>query len=197
MQKTWKIGFKEIASRASGLPDGYDPDTSWRFPTSNTALFANPNTRRELIDMYRLVGGSLPSLPDFSRPEIGRMILARLNQALSTGEIVALTRRAPSAKAAEGGGGSGSPSASNPSSAAAAPPPSSETSPEKTWIDIQLVDEDGEPIPGERYILKITDGSTREGNLDDSGRVRVNGIDPGTCTVVFPDLDTTEWKRKS
>lgn len=65
----------------------------------------------------------------------------------------------------------------------------------KTWIEFKLVDQDGDPVRGARYRLKITDGSVREGSLDDSGIVRVNGLDPGTCEISFLDYDRTEWHR--
>ena len=60
-----------------------------------------------------------------------------------------------------------------------------------------MLDENGDPVPGERYILKLTDGSVREGTLGEDGRVRVTGIDPGNCVVTFPDIHTKEWWRKS
>ena len=66
---------------------------------------------------------------------------------------------------------------------------------ELTWIEIRLIGEDDKPIPGERYRLELTDGSTREGRLDDKGQARVDGIDPGNCTVTFPALDEEAWVR--
>ncbi|GBC93877.1 hypothetical protein HRbin15_02379 [bacterium HR15] len=64
----------------------------------------------------------------------------------------------------------------------------------KTWIEIELVDEQGNPVPNERYRLKLPDGSIREGRLDANGRARVDGIEPGTALVCFPDLDASEWR---
>jgi hypothetical protein len=64
----------------------------------------------------------------------------------------------------------------------------------KTWIAIQLVGEDGKPIPNVAYRIVLTDGSTREGNLDEEGSARVDGIDPGTCVVTFPELDQEAWQ---
>jgi hypothetical protein len=31
--------------------------------------------------------------------------------------------------------------------------------------------------------------------LDSEGRARVDGIDPGTCKVSFPDRDAKDWKK--
>jgi len=66
----------------------------------------------------------------------------------------------------------------------------------KTWVEFELLDQDGEPVAGAHYRLKITDGSVREGSLNELGRVRVAGIDPGTCEITFLDYDGREWKRK-
>jgi len=65
----------------------------------------------------------------------------------------------------------------------------------KSWIAIKLVDQDGEPVPGEEYRITLPDGSTVEGDLDKGGFARVNGIDPGTCQVSFPTIDRNDWNR--
>jgi hypothetical protein len=64
-----------------------------------------------------------------------------------------------------------------------------------TWIEIRLIGEDDLPIPNERYRVLLPDGSTREGRLDDKGKARVDGIDPGECEVTFPTLDEEAWVR--
>ena len=63
----------------------------------------------------------------------------------------------------------------------------------KTWIEIELKDDAGLPIPNERYKLKLPDGSTQEGTLDGDGRARVDGIEEGSAQVSFPDLGI-DWK---
>jgi hypothetical protein len=65
------------------------------------------------------------------------------------------------------------------------------------WIEIKLVDTEGNPVPGEKYKITLPDGSTvAEGTLDGKGFARVDGIDPGTCKVTFPNLDESVWKPK-
>lgn len=64
-----------------------------------------------------------------------------------------------------------------------------EPDPEKDWIELHLVDDFDQPLAGEKYRLKLADGSVREGRLDASGRARIDGIDPGVCEVTLPDLD--------
>ncbi len=67
---------------------------------------------------------------------------------------------------------------------------------ETTWVEIQLVDGVGEPIPKERYELKLPDGSVQRGTLNYRGRARADGITmPGACMVKFPDLDADAWER--
>ncbi|PZR73832.1 MAG: type VI secretion system tip protein VgrG [Chthoniobacterales bacterium] len=75
-------------------------------------------------------------------------------------------------------------------------PNSEENKQKKHWIEIELVGEDGKPIPGETYLITLPDGKTQDGTLDDKGLARVDGIDPGTCKVTFPNLDKDAWKPK-
>jgi type VI secretion system secreted protein VgrG len=66
---------------------------------------------------------------------------------------------------------------------------------EKTWIEIELVDEEGNPVPGERYEVTLPDGQTvARGTLDENGLARIEGIDPGQCKVTFPNLDQEAWE---
>ncbi len=64
----------------------------------------------------------------------------------------------------------------------------------KTWIEIELVGEDDEPIAGEKYRITLPDGTVDEGTLDTNGWARVQGIDPSTCEISFPDLDRDAWE---
>ena len=64
----------------------------------------------------------------------------------------------------------------------------------KSWIEIELVGEDDEPIPGEKYRITLPDGTVAEGTLDEKGFARVEGFDKGTCKVTFPDLDKGAWE---
>lgn len=66
----------------------------------------------------------------------------------------------------------------------------------KTFIEIELVDEEGNPVAGEDYEVKLPDGSVVDGSLDANGVARVSGIDPGTCQITFPNLDTSAWKSE-
>lgn len=57
------------------------------------------------------------------------------------------------------------------------------------WLEIRLVDDAGQPRAGERFFVELPDGSTRAGRLGSDGTARIEGVEPGTAKVSFPDLD--------
>ena len=63
------------------------------------------------------------------------------------------------------------------------------------WIEIELVDEENQPVPGETYRIELPDGPVVEGNLDSRGRARHEGIVRGSCQITFPNLDKDAWKK--
>lgn len=75
------------------------------------------------------------------------------------------------------------------------PAPPREVRAEKTWIEIELVDDDDPPKPMafKRYRVELPDGSVREAMLDANGMAWLTGIDPGECQVRFPDFDSRDW----
>jgi type VI secretion system secreted protein VgrG len=77
------------------------------------------------------------------------------------------------------------------------PPQTDEEKAKKpSWIEIKLVDEENNPVPGRAYSITLPDGETvAEGTLDEEGFARVDGIDPGSCQITFPDLDKDAWEN--
>ena len=71
----------------------------------------------------------------------------------------------------------------------------SDQSKKTVWIEIELVDKRGKPVPGEAYRVTLPDGTAAEGTLDGKGFARVDGIDPGSCKITFPELEKQAWKR--
>jgi hypothetical protein len=63
-----------------------------------------------------------------------------------------------------------------------------------TWIEVRLVDDDNQPVPHERYRIRLPDSSVMEGTLDGEGKMRVEGILAGQCQVSFPDIDGKDWR---
>jgi hypothetical protein len=58
---------------------------------------------------------------------------------------------------------------------------------EKTFLEIELVDAEGEALAGAKYRAQLPSGLTKKGTLDDQGRARFEKIPPGVCKVSFPD----------
>lgn len=65
----------------------------------------------------------------------------------------------------------------------------------KSWIEIVLVDEEDNPVPGEEYEIVLPDKTVQKGSLDEKGFARVDGVEPGNCEISFPKLDRDAWKR--
>lgn len=74
-------------------------------------------------------------------------------------------------------------------------PPEEDEAEEKTWIEIEMVDEEDEPVPSEKYKVTLPDDTVAEGTLDGNGFARIEGIEPGTCKVTFPKLDAEAWEK--
>jgi uncharacterized protein involved in type VI secretion and phage assembly len=71
------------------------------------------------------------------------------------------------------------------------PPPQ----PATHFIEIQLRDELGNPIVGEKYEITTPDGKLRTGTTDANGHARENNLVAGQCQIKFPRLDTEAWER--
>jgi type VI secretion system secreted protein VgrG len=74
------------------------------------------------------------------------------------------------------------------------PPSEDEPKDELTFIEIELVDDDGKPVANERYEITLPDKSVKSGTLDDKGFARVEEIKPGTCKVTFPERPGQVWE---
>jgi len=64
---------------------------------------------------------------------------------------------------------------------------------EEHWIEIELLDDAGVPVADELYLVELPDGSKLTGRTDSAGKARVEGVDPGTAKVSFPDLDKAAY----
>ena len=192
IRRTWRLGATEIGFRKDLL----EGDVAHPFVGLGEQHLRDPFARKLLAELYQeLRGASLKG--DLTNPTVARQAKRVLDEAFQRGELVAIRRKAEGGVSTQGTPGSNGNSGSSSTSKNNSAPPPSEPASEKTWVDVKLVDEEGEPVSGARYKLKLTDGSTREGTLDASGRVRVSNIDPGTCQIWFPDYDGSEWSRLS
>ncbi len=159
-----------------------DPD-SQRF--LRTFLWEARQSRVEgtLVDVYRALYGAMPADWEFARHDAGRRgpvfdgIARRLESAVRSGALRLRDGRTREVVVPLEG-----------MDEEVLGPEAAPTS----WIEIELVDEAGDPVPEEPYALVTSDGRTRSGTLDWRGRAREEGIVPGDCKVTFTRLH--EWK---
>lgn len=72
----------------------------------------------------------------------------------------------------------------------------SEPTEQKTsWIEMELRDDEGNPVAFERCRIKTTDGRVIERSTGEDGVLHIHGIKPGDCEITFPNLDKEAWGR--
>lgn len=59
----------------------------------------------------------------------------------------------------------------------------------KDWIEVELLDSNGQPVPNQDYILRLPDGTEKRGQLDGDGKARVEDVPPGKFRIVFPNWE--------
>lgn len=63
------------------------------------------------------------------------------------------------------------------------------------WITIRLVDEEGNPVVDEPYMITTPDNVEHTGSTDESGFGHLDGIIEGQCKVCFPNRDRDVWSN--
>ncbi len=67
---------------------------------------------------------------------------------------------------------------------------------EKSWLEVELIDEADEPVPGEKVMVTLPDGKVYTGHTNKDGLLKVTGVEKGaTCKITFPDLDKDAWEK--
>ena len=60
----------------------------------------------------------------------------------------------------------------------------------KDWIELVLTAPSGAPFANEPYRITFADGSKRDGQLDGSGKARIENVPPGPVHVSYPERET-------
>jgi hypothetical protein len=66
---------------------------------------------------------------------------------------------------------------------------------ENHYIEINVVDDEGNPMPGIAYELTLPDRRKRTGTTGANGQIYVDGIDAGSCKLRLPALDRETWEQ--
>jgi hypothetical protein len=61
------------------------------------------------------------------------------------------------------------------------------------WVQLELVDQDGQPVANEPFEVEDSNGNVRKGVLDEKGFGEVGGLAPGECQVSFPERQWKHW----
>jgi hypothetical protein len=209
LRKEWRvrdIGGLWIILRAR---DVYEDEAVWRAPLCISEMLGRwileTAARPVLLDLLRELWGGIE--PRLDHPRHWKNLFARLVEEFRRGRLVLIAPQldasVPPAKARGGGGQQSSledvlAAAKERQSAIKARDEALRAqklaAKQKTWVGIRLRDEDGNPVPDERYRVVLPDGSVQEGTLNSKGEASFYEIDPGDCQITFPDLDGKEWK---
>ena len=144
-------------------------------------LRRDSSAERTLVDLYELLGGVVRSgLSGYERRAFIERAWADVEAAFETGRLALLRLPRP---------------VFVPNEAEEAEQDAWEDEAEPTsWVGLQLEDEAGEPVVGQRVRIKLPDGTMSERVSDDRGRIRMDGIAAGNCQVEFPGIDGADWK---
>lgn len=150
---------------------------------------ADPLAAQVMLDMHQcFYGRSLINRQSTDREELRKSLRGWLEHAFRCRQLVAVLAR----ELENTHGTTDGPEQSKESAPAA--PQRSQHERRTTWIEIELVDALGTPVPFERFRLEAPDGIFHEGQLDAQGQARVDSIEPGICELNFPDRDLREWR---
>ena len=68
--------------------------------------------------------------------------------------------------------------------------------PASSWVRIELLDDDDEPVAGAAYRVEASDGEVFEGRTGADGGATISGMKPGgPVKVTFPDYDQSYWTK--
>ncbi len=153
-------------------------------PRLEQMIRSTPTAARALVEAVSRASGDalLRSVPL-------EALFAKLSTLAAGGKLIFVICRS----GGEGGAAAIAPAAVADAPPLAAPPKPVADEPALTWISIELVDEDGNPLVGEDYEISLSDGSVHKGKTGKS-RFYADQIPEGVCSVKYPNLHKNNWK---
>jgi len=191
MHKSWRLqGFSETCIIAPRSLVSQEEQAAYLTAQLDRWL-ADPLARKTVLEIYENIRGETALLAKrLQGVELHKYVKTEILQAFRRGEFVLMrmphVTRFPTIMLSGPRG----------QSAAEEPPPESpkkEEKKENTWVGIELVDQDGSPVPQARYEIELADGTKKTGKLDENGCAQVRDLEPGNYKVNFPDFDASEW----
>lgn len=177
-----------LASGEGAVPEGFERVHGREAVRVIEQAFRAPRARDRLV---ALCGRHIPghfAYARFGEPDLARVRawLARMVDAEPVGLRV-LRRNLPSPAEL--------PLLPAPPRYAPRPPPQAEVD----WIEIELLDQDGEPFVGMPYSIAKGEDTVSQGSLNRFGSAYVDRIDPGSYTIVIgrageqEPVEPTDW----
>jgi hypothetical protein len=201
-KENWKratsvVGPQVVARKSWPIPTSYGDCRVIRaadLALGEEYLQHTPATPLQIAELSRDLRGSWAQIHEAvqatPKAENTAPMAVAIEDAFRNGTLVLLreVRR-------QGGGGSdNAPAETAPAKKAVV---SKEKTDEKTWFRVQLVDEEGQPMKDEDYVVVDSTGTRRTGKLDGKGEMYIPPMLPeGECTVNFPNIHLNPRKRK-
>jgi hypothetical protein len=60
------------------------------------------------------------------------------------------------------------------------------------WIELECVDDDGNPLANVDYILFLFVGNEKTGTLDNQGYTKVENVPPGECKLMLLGYESSK-----
>ena len=133
--------------------------------------------REVLADIHGSLFGSLALTP-WGEGDLHRPLYQALATAIELGDLLVLERMRESAAVV------------SPVSPSEPPPQKLPPVTVRTFIEIELLDQSGKRFPT-RLRITLPDGSKQQPAFD--GFIHLDGLEPGTCDIEFPDVDGRSW----
>ncbi len=196
-RKSWRLGEYLIVRKADLRPSDQQLD---RLPNTQgtIAQWMKSQVQRPIAtEMLEAVVGRVSVTSFGANPaNITSYVESKLLWCFDRKILVAL-RRAPGGSGADAADGTSAAPPPPPPKKNAPPPPPPAPAQEKTWFRCQLLDEDGEVMANEPFILDDSNGVHREGKLDAQGMIYIPpSLVPGNCKISFPKINLNPLKKK-